>query len=92
MSWFAQLDEDQRNAFLRYACDWVRENDPNGYVEMPGSRPIYVLARDEYEFYFASTPSPAVPDGYGQEETIKDIWASAVVCIDLPLVLKSYTP
>jgi hypothetical protein len=27
-------------------------------------------------WYFANTPSAAVPDGFGQEETIREIWAN----------------
>ena len=73
--WFARQPEPYRNDWLRYAWKWVRENDPAGYVEMPGCR---CLANpvDGKPFYFANTPSRATPDGFGQEATIRDIWAN----------------
>jgi len=27
-------------------------------------------------WYYANTPSPAVPDGFGDEEAIRAIWAA----------------
>ena len=55
--------EDYRNQWLRYAYQWVRDTDPNGYFQLPLRR---------FEHYCASmTP----PRGMKQEETIKAIWA-----------------
>ena len=31
--------------------------------------------KDELWWYYANRSSPAVPDGFGQEDTIKAIWA-----------------
>jgi len=75
MSWFSLLSEQGRNNFLLYAWNWVRRNDPNGYVQMPGMRQLFVntLPRPE-DWYHANTVSAAVPNGCNQEETIKRIW------------------
>jgi hypothetical protein len=77
--WFARQPEDYRNTWLRYAWDWVREHDPNGFLQMPGSRcladPVVKDDGEQLWWYYANRPSAAVPDGYGQEDAIKAIWA-----------------
>ncbi|UCG57202.1 MAG: hypothetical protein JSU70_20345 [Phycisphaerales bacterium] len=72
--WFAHQDEEYRNQWLRYAWDWVREHDANGYLQMPGSRTLAAPV-GEIRWYWANTKSEAVPTGFNQEETIKAIWA-----------------
>ncbi|MDP2895068.1 MAG: hypothetical protein Q8Q12_00745 [bacterium] len=72
--WFAHQSEEYRNQWLRYSWNWVREHDPNGYVQMPGSRVLAAPANGK-RWYWANTRSEAVPDGFGQEQTIEEIWA-----------------
>jgi hypothetical protein len=73
ISWFAQQSEPYRNHWLRYAFDWIRETDPNGHLQMPVSRMIS-CPNETMGSYRANTPGPECPIGYGQEETIKEIW------------------
>jgi hypothetical protein len=73
ITWFSQLPESQRNDWLRYAWKWVRETDPAGYVQMPGIRCL-VGAMDGKRFYYVNRKSADVPDGFGQEDTIREIW------------------
>ena len=40
ITWFADQNKEYRADWLRYAWHWVRTTDPNGYLEMPGSRQI----------------------------------------------------
>jgi hypothetical protein len=40
ITWFSVLPEAERNAWLRYAWNWLKETDPAGHLEMPGSRTI----------------------------------------------------
>jgi hypothetical protein len=66
----------------------VRTTDPNGYLEMPGSRQITKGrvglrgsgAAEPYSggrrWYHANNLSATVPDGMGDEETIRAIWAA----------------
>ncbi len=75
ISWFAHQPADYRRRWLRYAWDWVRSHDPNGYLQMPGSRMIGPPARG-LNWYWANHPSPAVPGGFGDEDAIREIWAS----------------
>lgn len=72
--WFANQPEEYRDEWLRYAWDWIRKTDPNGYLQMPGSRCLATPPPDK-TWYWAHTPCAAVPDGFGQEETIKALWA-----------------
>jgi hypothetical protein len=77
ISWFAHQDEAYRNQWLRYAWNWVREHDRNGFFQMPGSRVLHAPVGGQH-WYYANTRSEAVPQGFGQEETIKTIWSGSV--------------
>jgi hypothetical protein len=74
ISWFAHQPAKYRNFWLKYAWDWIRLHDPNGYLQMPGSRTLADPLGNN-NWYWANTPSKAVPTGFGQEQTIKKIWA-----------------
>ena len=74
ISWFAHQSEAYRNQWLCYAWKWLRENDPNGWLEMPGSRTLHAPIGNQ-SWYWANTKSLATPEGFNQEETIKAIWA-----------------
>lgn len=79
ISWFAHQPEDYRNQWLWYCWDWVRKNDTNGFVQFCGSRvlhdpPTTPDGKRKIYWYFANRKSPACPDGFNQEETIKAIW------------------
>jgi len=71
--WFAHQSEAYRNQWLCYAWHWIRTHDPNGYLQMPGSRTLAAPV-GEIHWYWANTKSNAVPTGFNQEETIKAIW------------------
>ena len=75
IGWFAHQSTTYRNQWLRYAWTWVREHDAAGFLEMPGSRCLDSAVEGK-RWYFANTPSEASPDGFGQEETIRQIWAA----------------
>jgi hypothetical protein len=75
ITWFAHQTKSYRGDWLRYAWDWVRKTDPNGHLEMPGSR-TESSPLDHMRWYFANSPSPAVPAGLGDEEAIRAIWAA----------------
>ncbi|MBN2476322.1 MAG: hypothetical protein JXB62_17040 [Pirellulales bacterium] len=75
ITWFAHQSREYRSTWLRYARDWVRRTDPNGYLEMPGSRTLR-SPLDQMRWYYANNQSPAVPDGFGDEEAIGAIWAA----------------
>jgi len=80
ITWFAMQDENYRNEWLRYAFDWIRQNDPNGHLQMCVIRMIYgPQAEKTLRSYFANTKSPACPVGYSQEETIKEIWNTRLI-------------
>ena len=73
ISWFANQSQAYRRQWLRYAWDWLKKNDPDGYLEMPGSR-TETSPLNHRRWYYANRPSPAVPDGLNDEEAISAIW------------------
>ncbi len=77
ITWFAHQPEAYRAKWLRYAWNWVRETDPNGHFEMPGSRTLS-SRNDGKRWYFANASSKAVPEGLNDEVAIRDIWRSDV--------------
>jgi hypothetical protein len=74
ITWFAHQSKQYRSDWLRYAWDWVRRTDSNGYLQMPGSRTMR-SPLDNMRWYYANNPSASVPDGLGDEEAIHGIWA-----------------
>ena len=73
ITWFACQSKQFRSDWLHYAWNWVRKTDPNGYLEMPGSRTMR-SPLDHRFWYYANRPSAAVPDGLDDEEAIQAIW------------------
>jgi hypothetical protein len=53
----------------------VRTTDPNGFLQMPGSRTVR-SPLDRRRWYFANVTSAEVPDGLGDEVAIRAIWAA----------------
>ena len=74
ISWFMLQPEDYRNEFLIYAYQWLRDTDPNGFLQMPCCRSIK-SPNESFGSYRANTRSAACPIGYSQEETIKALWS-----------------
>ncbi len=73
ITWYAHQDKAYRAKWLQYASDWVRRTDPNGYLQMPGSR---TCTSSDIRWYFANNPSAACPKGFGDEEAIRAVWAA----------------
>ena len=65
INWFIKQPEDYRNEWLKYAYEWVRKTDKNGYFQLPLRR---------FEHYSASMMTKK---GMRQEGTIKGIWENA---------------
>jgi hypothetical protein len=75
ISWFANQSKEYRSRWLHYAWDWMRRTDADGYLEMPGGR-TETSPHNHRLWYSANRPSPAVPDGLSDEDTIRAIWNS----------------
>jgi hypothetical protein len=75
ITWFAHQTKQYRSNWLQYASSWVRKTDPGGHLEMPGSRTLR-SPLDTMRWYYANVPSKAVPDGFGDEEAIRAVWAA----------------
>jgi hypothetical protein len=92
IAWFARQPESYRNNWLRYAWNWVRTNDPTGWVMMPGRRtlgnapvildsPLHTadgsIDRATARMFKGASRSTHNPLGFSIEETIKEIWDSS---------------
>ncbi len=77
ITWFAHQDKNYRKEWLRYAWDWVRTNDPDGYLQMPGSR-ILQSPLDKMRWYYANNPGDRVPQGWGDEDAIRAVWMTSI--------------
>jgi hypothetical protein len=75
ITWFAHQSKQYRAEWLRYAWDWLQKTDPNGHLEMPGSRTCRSPV-DGRRWYYANDSSLSVPDGLGDEQAIREIWSS----------------
>ncbi len=77
ITWFALTPEKERNEWLHYAWNWLKQTDPVAHLEMPGSRVLSPGRNSSGPYwYWANTLSPACPKGFNTEETIKEIWAA----------------
>jgi hypothetical protein len=76
ITWFAHQTLSYRSNWLHYAFNWVHQVDTNAHLEMPGSR-TETSPLDHRRWYYANDPSPAVPEGLGDEEAILAIWSAA---------------
>lgn len=76
ITWFALLPETDRNAWLRYAWQWLKDTDPDGHLEMPGSRVLRPGSPDGPRWYWANVRSDACPNGFNTEATIKALWGT----------------
>ncbi|QEH36320.1 hypothetical protein OJF2_48810 [Aquisphaera giovannonii] len=76
ITWFALQPPEYRGRWLRYAWDWLKEADPAAHLEMPGSRTLSPGRGRRPRWYYANDPSPAVPEGFGDERAIRSVWAA----------------
>lgn len=85
IGWFANQDEEGQRRFLEYTYKWTAINNVNAYFEIPFRRTLDVAAvpmkradngeMDLQDYYQINTKSPDCPMGFGQEETVKWLWA-----------------
>ncbi len=76
ITWFYLQSEQYRREWLRYAYDWIRKNDPNGFLQMPVSRLVSLCEGKGRGKYRANNKSAKNPDGLNVEETIKELWSN----------------
>ena len=82
IAWFAHQPAEVRRHFLRYAHRFLRVQDDAAHFQMPvrrllGEAPVTAADGTQIWHYHANRPSPACPQGFGDEETIAAIWREA---------------
>lgn len=70
ITWFYMQTKAYRTQWLNYAWNWIAINDPNGHLEMPGSRVLEVPPN----WFYAFPKSSAEPLGQDLESSIDAIW------------------
>jgi len=80
ISWFYLQTEEYRNTWLKDTYDWLRVNDPNGFLQMPVGRIVTLAERAgdgrTRTRFRANPPSETIPNGKNLEGTIKALWAN----------------
>jgi len=74
ITWFYLQSEEYRNAWLKYARDWVRKNDSNGFLQMPVGRVVTPGKGEPHTRFRANPPSDVIPNGKNLEDAIKKLW------------------
>ena len=96
-TWFARNTPEYRNEYLRYAVNWLEENDPVGNLQMPGAitiagDPIPLEGTDRYIWtYRLNNPSPTLPNAFGQEDVVKELWDNDKLNVYDDIPPKSYS-
>ncbi len=73
ITWFAGLSPARRDAALRRLHAAVTALDPWARLQLPAMRPIVLADASSCSFYFVHDPRE-LPEGYGQEDVIRDLW------------------
>ena len=73
ISWFHLQSEEYRKEWLKYAHRWLRDQDPNGFLQMPVGR-IVITDRGQRSRFRANTRSESMPQGQNLEETIMELF------------------
>ncbi len=76
ISWFAHQSYAYQAEWLKMTYNWVNENAPGGYLQMPCRRLLAAPLHGQYIFA-ANQRSAACPQGLGTEEIILEIWSGA---------------
>lgn len=76
ITWFFLQSENYRKQWLKYAYNWIRKNDSNGYLQMPVSRVVSICGGKGRDKYRANIYSQDNPNGLNVEQTIKELWKS----------------
>lgn len=75
ITWFYSLSAEQKERFLRYAQKWLRESDPQGFLQMPLARVATPADSAPKLVSRAIEKSDEVPAGMGIVKIIAEIWA-----------------
>ena len=74
ITWFYLQKPEYREAWLKYAYDWLQKNDPNGHLEMPLARVISTGNPGDPKTCRGIAPSESCPQGMNLEAAIKALW------------------
>ena len=73
IGWFCHQPQDVRDGWIKYAWEWLRGNDPVGWVQMPAARCVHAPVGD-ISWFYANRPGDEIPTGFDHEESIRECW------------------
>jgi hypothetical protein len=91
ITWFASLSPARRDAALRRLQAAVAALDPCARLQIPAMRPIIAAETSSCPFYFVHDPRD-LPEGYGQEDVVRDLWGLPAREETAPLNSRSRRP
>lgn len=74
ITWFYLQKKEYKDEWLHYAHQWLKVNDKNAFLEMPGARVVCRGNGEPIVACRAIKSSLECPYGMDIEQTIKDIW------------------
>lgn len=74
ITWFYLQTPEYREAWLKYAYEWLQKNDPNGHLQMPLARVISTGNPQGPKTCRGVAADASCPQGMGLEKAIKALW------------------
>ncbi len=74
ITWFSKLSPSEQASWLLYAYQWIRDQDPNGFLQMPMARVITLETGERYK-YKANRKTEEYQEGSGLEQVIQRLWS-----------------
>ena len=77
ITWFFLQSKEYQSEWLNYAYNWLKENDSNAFLQMPGARVVTTANNKQpaSDTFRAIAPTKNTPQGTDLEEVIKKIWS-----------------
>ncbi len=76
ITWFSKLSAQEQATWLKYAYQWIQDQDPNGFLQMPMARVVTQEEGNRYK-YKANKSTENYSKGSGLELTIRELWSES---------------
>ncbi|MBR4598320.1 MAG: hypothetical protein IKO42_08000 [Opitutales bacterium] len=75
ITWLYLQPQEERERWLKYACDWIKKTDKNGHLQMPATR-ILTLKKDQSQKITVRSvpPQEGISHTLNLQHCIKKIW------------------
>ena len=73
ITWFYLQSDEYRKQWLEYAYNWLKKNDGNGFLQMPGARVVTIPGEESF-MARAVDKTSSVPYGMGISGIVAELW------------------